>query len=173
MSQKSAVFKKIAIMSVIAGLLMSLCFKTVPQVKKETKPSEKIRATMTALREAQDTLKKKKSEAEDEIHSSASLAATEQPQFKGGLAAFTKFMSANYRLPQEALKNKVSGRIFLSFVVEKDGSLSNITSVRDLGYGTGDEGIRVLKMSPKWKPGMINGQPVRINYGLPININSY
>lgn len=82
-------------------------------------------------------------------------------------------MSANYRLPQEALKNKVSGRIFLSFIVEKDGSLSNITSIRDLGYSTGDKGVRVLKMSPKWKPGMLNGQPIRISYGLPININSY
>lgn len=89
MSQKIAAFKTIATMSVIAGLLMSLCFKTVPQVKKETKINEEICATMTVLREAQDTLKKKKSEAEDEIHSSASLASTEQPQFKGGLAAFS------------------------------------------------------------------------------------
>ena len=59
----------------------------------------------------------------------------------------------------------------MSFIVETDGSLSNIKTIKDIGYGTGDEAIRVLKNSPKWKPGKIGEKPVRAEYSLPISIN--
>ncbi|HTG67178.1 MAG TPA: energy transducer TonB, partial [Flavobacterium sp.] len=58
----------------------------------------------------------------------------------------------------------------VSFVVEKDGSLTDIKVLRDIGYGTGKEAIRVLQKSPKWNPGIQNGKPVRVQYSLPITI---
>ena len=64
----------------------------------------------------------------------------------------------------------MKGKIFIQFVVEKDGSLTDIKVMRDLGYGTGAEAIRVLKKSPKWKPGIQNGRAVRVLYSLPISI---
>jgi len=89
-----------------------------------------------------------------------------RPDFPGGIQKFYDFVGKNYRVPEEDIK----GKIFVQFVVEKDGTLTDIKVMRDLGYGTGAEAIRVLKKSPKWKPGIQNGRPVRVLYSLPINI---
>jgi protein TonB len=89
-----------------------------------------------------------------------------RPDFPGGIQKFYDFVSKNYRAPEEDIK----GRVFVQFVVEKDGSLTDIKVMRDLGYGTGAEAIRVLKKSPRWKPGIQNGRPVRVLYSLPISI---
>lgn len=90
------------------------------------------------------------------------------PEFPGGLKAFYKFVGNTYSYPAAARENGVSGKVIMSFVVEKDGSLTQIKIVRDLGMGTGEEAIRVLKKTPKWKPGIQNGRPVRVAYTLPI-----
>lgn len=92
-----------------------------------------------------------------------------KPDFPGGIQKFYDFVGKNYRVPEgEDLK----GKVFVQFVVEKDGSLTDIKVMRDLGYGTGKEAIRVLQKSPKWKPGIQNGRPVRVLYSLPISIVS-
>jgi beta-lactamase regulating signal transducer with metallopeptidase domain len=96
----------------------------------------------------------------------------EKPEFELGLEAFYKYIGANYKIPEEVTKNKLKGRVFANFIVEKDGSLSNIKILRDMGYGTGEETVRVLKESPKWKPGKIDGKAVRTMYSLPISIKS-
>lgn len=89
-----------------------------------------------------------------------------KPDFPGGIQKFYEFVGKNYRAPEEDIK----GKVYVQFVVEKDGSLTDIKVVRDIGYGTGAEAIRVLKKSPKWKPGVQNGRPVRVLYSLPISI---
>lgn len=73
------------------------------------------------------------------------------------------------KYPAEAVKNNVQGKVFLSFVVEMDGSLTNIKVERRLGSGTDEEAVRVLEESPKWIPGMQNGRPVRVKYNIPIS----
>ena len=93
----------------------------------------------------------------------------EKPDFPGGLDKFYKFIGQNFQVPeQEGLK----GKIFVTFVVEKDGSLSDIKVIRDIGYDTGREAIRVLKLCPKWISGKQSGKNVRVLYSLPINIQS-
>lgn len=94
-----------------------------------------------------------------------------QPQFPGGLHAFYKWVGDNYKYPAEAVKNNVSGSLHMGFIVERDGSLSEITLLKDLGHGTGEAAIALLKTSPKWAPGLVNGQPVRVSYSLPIKLN--
>lgn len=89
-----------------------------------------------------------------------------RPDFPGGIQKFYDFVGRNYRAPDEDVK----GKVYVQFVVEKDGTLTDIKVMRDLGYGTGAEAIRVLKKSPKWKPGIQNGRPVRVLYSLPISI---
>ena len=89
-----------------------------------------------------------------------------KPDFPGGLQKFYDFVGKNYRAPEEDIK----GKVYVQFVVEKDGSLTDIKVMRDIGYGTGEEAIRVLKKSPKWKPGIQNGRAVRVLYSLPISI---
>ena len=91
------------------------------------------------------------------------------PEPVGGEAAWAKFLQKNLRFPVIARENGVSGKVFLSFIIEKDGHLSDITIVRKAGYGFDEESVRVLKLAPAWKPGMQNGQRVRVKYTIPIN----
>jgi len=92
-----------------------------------------------------------------------------KPRFAGGLTAFYKYIAENFKAPDE---EGFSGKMMVSFIVETDGSLSNIKVLKDIGYGTSAEAIRVLKASPKWIPGKQNGKPVRVEYSMPINIRS-
>lgn len=92
-----------------------------------------------------------------------------QPEPFGGLDAFSKFLGRNLRFPAAASDANVSGRVVVSFVIEKDGSLSNIVVEKGAGYGFDQEAVRVLKLAKAWKPGKQNGQPVRVRYMVPIN----
>lgn len=95
-----------------------------------------------------------------------------EPQFPGGMIEFYKFVGKNFKTPTEASVKKIEGKLYVEFMVEKDGSLSEINVVKDLGYGLGDELVRVLKLSPKWNAGIRNGQPVSVLYTLPITIQA-
>ncbi|MEB0263969.1 MULTISPECIES: TonB family protein [unclassified Mucilaginibacter] len=98
------------------------------------------------------------------------FAAVEQaPAFPGGESKFYKYLQDNVRYPSIARENNVQGRVILTFVVEKDGSLTDIKVVRGIGSGCDEEAIRVLKRSPRWKPGIQNGRPVRVQYSIPVN----
>jgi TonB family protein len=90
------------------------------------------------------------------------------PSFPGGIQAFGKFLAQNLRYPKVAHDAGIQGRVFCQFVVEKDGSLSNIKVVRGIGGGCDEEAVRVLAISPKWKPGLQNGKIVRVSYTIPI-----
>jgi hypothetical protein len=95
----------------------------------------------------------------------------EGPNYIGGVNAFLDFIGKNFDLPGA---NVTSGKIQIELVVEKDGSLSNLKSIADFGFGSGEEMIRVLKISPKWLPAKKNNSNVRcrVNFPLPITINS-
>lgn len=94
-----------------------------------------------------------------------------QPMFPGGFDKFYSYLKHNLKYPAEAAKNKVHGKVFLSFIVEENGDLSAITVERKLGSGTDEEAVRVLKASPKWLPGTQGGKPVRVKYNIPITFN--
>jgi protein TonB len=96
-------------------------------------------------------------------------AVEQAPTFPGGDGAFGKYLGKNIRYPAIARENNVQGRVVLTFVVERDGSLTDIKVLRSLGSGTDEEAVRVLKASPKWKPGIQNGRPVRVQYSIPVN----
>jgi len=93
------------------------------------------------------------------------------PEFPGGIAQFYKYVGNNFRRPE--LDAERTLRVYVSFVVEKDGSLTDIMVKNDPGYGMGKEAIRVLKsLKTKWAPGILNGQAVRTAYNLPITIKT-
>lgn len=106
-------------------------------------------------------------EEDNSIYNTAGIEV--KPDFPGGIEKFYKFIAKNYQVPEE---EGLKGKVFVSFVVEKDGSLTDIKVIRDIGYGTGKEAIRVLKSCPKWNPGEQNGKKVRVLYSLPISIQS-
>ena len=89
------------------------------------------------------------------------------PEFPGGRSSWANFLSG-YNYPAMARENNIQGTVYVTFVVEKDGSLSDISVLRDLQFGTGEEAVRLLKTSPKWSPGIQNGRPVRVAYTQPI-----
>ena len=106
--------------------------------------------------------------AEDNtIYNTAGIEVKPEPP--GGMDKFYKFVGKNFQVPEE---DGLKGKVFVTFVVEKDGSLTDIKVIRDIGYGTGKEAIRVLKSCPRWNPGEQNGKKVRVLYSLPISIQS-
>lgn len=90
------------------------------------------------------------------------------PEYEGGIPALMNFLGTNMKYPVEAQKKKIEGRVIVSFVVEKDGSLSDYKIVRSIDPLLDAEALRVVKLQKKWKPGYEKGKPVRVQYTLPI-----
>ena len=105
------------------------------------------------------------------IYNSAGIEV--QPGYPGGMDKFYGFIKKNYDIDgiRDKLDRDLTGKVFVKFVVEKDGSLTDIQVIRDLGYGTKEEAIRVLRKVPRWTPGIQNGKPVRASFSLPINLS--
>lgn len=93
----------------------------------------------------------------------------DMPEFPGGEQAMMDFVSKNVVYPKDAQEKGISGRVFVSFIVEKDGSVSNVKVMRGIGGGCDEEAVRVISGLPKWKPGKQEGKPVRVSYQMPIN----
>ncbi|GAB3723334.1 energy transducer TonB [Flavobacterium koreense] len=104
-------------------------------------------------------------ENSDKVYNSSEV--DEKPEFVGGMEKFYKFTAKNFNVPSgEGIK----GKIIVEFIIEKDGSITNINVIQDIGYGTAEETISFLKKSPRWKPGKKNGEIVRTLYRLPITL---
>ncbi|MFB9842118.1 energy transducer TonB [Mucilaginibacter ginsenosidivorans] len=96
-------------------------------------------------------------------------AVEQEPTPVNGMAAFYKYLGNNIRYPAVAKENNVQGKVFMQFVVEKDGSLTDVKVIRGIGSGCDQEAVRVLQNAPKWRPGIQNGRPVRVQYNVPIS----
>ncbi|HEY0055567.1 MAG TPA: energy transducer TonB [Pedobacter sp.] len=90
------------------------------------------------------------------------------PEYAGGTKELARFLSTNIKYPELAKQKNVQGKVYLSFIVEKDGTLTDIKVKQGIGSGCEEEAIRVLKASEKWKPGMIKDSPVRTYFSVPI-----
>jgi len=102
----------------------------------------------------------------------SSVEMQNPPTYPGGIAKLYEFLSKNISYPKMAAEAKQEGTVYLSFMIEKDGSLSELQSHgRKLGYGLEEEAIRVLSMSPPWNPGTHNGEPVIAKYNIPVKFS--
>ena len=101
---------------------------------------------------------------QDPIYSSVE----KRPEYPGGMQAFYNFVGQNFNMPDI---NGLNGKVFIQFVIEKDGSLTDIKIMRDIGHGTGEEAVRVIKLAANWIPGEQDGKKVRTLYSLPITIS--
>lgn len=195
-SKNGAFFRKIAVIPVFTNLIVLLCVKTVAQESKKEVKSVEVTTETTPAKTAvvsNDENKngipenKNKESMANQNRTVPSPSSNDdgtnstdvivdpievKPEFPGGVLEFYKFIGKNFKMPEEASKNKIDGKIFVQFIVEKDGSLSEFKIVKDLGYGIGEEAIRTLKLSPAWIPGSQMGQPVRVLYSLPITIQA-
>jgi len=92
-----------------------------------------------------------------------------EPNYKGGLDAFYKYLGDHISYPYREQKNNIEGKVVLSFVVEKDGKITDIKILKSAGINMDKEAVRVLKNSPPWIPGTQFGRPVRVVYAIPIS----
>lgn len=90
------------------------------------------------------------------------------PQYPGGQIAMMKYIMENIKYPKQAMKEGIQGRVTVSFIVEKDGRVSNVRLLRSVQSALDKEAIRVVKSMPKWTPGKHNGKPVRVRFNLPV-----
>lgn len=95
-----------------------------------------------------------------------------KPKFPGGYEAMYKFLGKKIRFPREARRNDIEGTVYVNFIVERDGSISNVKILRGVGFGCDEEARRVVTSMPKWSPGIQNDVPVRVSFNLPISFKT-
>lgn len=105
---------------------------------------------------------------QEEVTEEIFVVVEEQPEFPGGQAAMMKFLSDNIRYPVIAQENGIQGRVICNFVVERDGSITDVQVVRGQDPSLDREAIRVIQQMPRWKPGKQRGSPVRVRFTLPV-----
>lgn len=115
---------------------------------------------------AQKTVVSQKDQKEDPFN-----VVEDMPAFPGGMEAMIQFISSNIKYPADAKKQKVDGRVLVNFVVEKDGSITEVKVIKPAFPSLDAEAIRVVKAMPKWKPGYQNGKAVRVKFTMPINFS--
>ncbi len=97
------------------------------------------------------------------------LIVEKMPTYPGGMKAFYTLFSKKLRYPSQARRMNVEGRVILSFIIGKDGAISNIKLLRGIGAGCDEEAIRILKKTAKWNPGKQRGKAVKVQMTIPIN----
>lgn len=96
------------------------------------------------------------------------LVVEEKPEPEGGFKAFYEYIAKKLKYPKAATKTRTQGQVYLQFIIDKDGSITNISVLKGIGMGCDEEAVRVLSSSPKWKPGKQRGHPVKVKVSVPI-----
>ena len=108
-------------------------------------------------------------EEEEVVEQEIFQIVEEMPAYPGGDQKLMEYVAKNIKYPQIARETGIQGRVFVGFVVEPDGSVSNVKVLRGIGGGCDEEAMRVVKSMPRWKPGKQRGKAVRVSYMLPVN----
>ncbi len=95
-------------------------------------------------------------------------AIEEQPYFEGGMKAFYQYIGKNLNYPRLAVRNRVEGKVFVSFIIDTDGSITDVEILKGIGAGCDEEAIKVLKNAPRWYPGKQRGKAVRVRMRIPV-----
>lgn len=107
-------------------------------------------------------------EEEEIVEAEVFIVVEEMPEFPGGPAKMMEYIQSNMKYPMMARESDIQGRVFVNFVVEPDGSISNVNVMRGIGGGCDEEAVRVVMSMPKWKPGKQRGSAVRVSFTVPI-----
>lgn len=108
-------------------------------------------------------------EEEEVVEQEIFQIVEEMPEYPGGEKKLLEYVGKSVKYPQIARESGIQGRVFVNFVIEPDGSVSNVKVLRGIGGGCDEEAMRVIKAMPKWKPGKQRGKAVRVSYTLPVN----
>ena len=108
-------------------------------------------------------------EVEEEEIDEIFTIVEDQPEYPGGIRQFYKYVATNLRYPAQARRMGIEGKVFVQFVVEKDGKLTDVQILKGIGSGCDEEALRVIKKSKAWKPGRQRGRPVKVRMIIPIS----
>lgn len=106
---------------------------------------------------------------EPEVADQVFTVVEEQPEPYGGIGAFYEYVKKTFKYPNQARRMNVEGKVYVQFVVDKDGTITEVQAIKGIGAGCDEEAVRVLENAPKWKPGKQRGVPVKVRIVLPIN----
>lgn len=107
-------------------------------------------------------------EEEEVVEAEIFTVVESMPEFPGGPAKMMEYIAKNIKYPAMARESGIQGRVFVNFVVESDGSVSNVKVLRGIGGGCDEEAVRVVEAMPKWTPGRQRGKAVRVSFNLPV-----
>ena len=93
------------------------------------------------------------------------------PSYPGGENARNRFLAENIIYPSKAISAGIQGRIYISFIIEAEGLVTNVQLIKGIGSGCDEEAVRVVKLMPKWNPGKLKGKAVRVLFNMPIDFN--
>jgi periplasmic protein TonB len=160
-----------------------------PVVKKDQEVEQEEIKTIEELKETKDDIGKEDKKGTDDappelkdnptdeiVETKAAPKVDEnvydfvekQPSFPGGEAELQAYLSKNIKYPQFAQESSIQGRVYVQFVVERDGSITDVKTVKDIGGGCGKEAERVVRSMPKWSAGEQNGRAVRVKFTVPV-----
>jgi len=159
-SKRPGIIRKLTLsISLVILTASAFLFQSFRPVKTELKIQNPTSPLVTEQTTVQDQPRK---------DSAVFVVVEEMPQFPGGSEAMMKFLIENIKYPEQARKDSIQGRVFLNFIVEADGKISNAKVIRGIGGGCDEEAVRVVSMMPAWTPGKQRGQNVRVSFNLPI-----
>ena len=141
------------------ALLLSVVFSSIV--------TENVKAQTDKVADEKIAISSDQEPQEDQVFT----VVEKMPEYPGGNDARVKFLVENVKYPEEARKNGISGTVYVSFVVEKDGEITNVKILRGVDELLDNEALRVVKMMPAYEPGMQRGKPVRVQFTLPIQFN--
>lgn len=149
----------VAVTMVSFGVFISACQTGTKRAETETTQQETIDVPSEQITDEQQT----PTDISEEIF----IIVEEPPSFTGGGEARIKYISENIKYPDEARAKGIQGTVFVTFVVETDGSVSDVKILRGIGGGCDEEAVRVTENMPKWIPGKQRGQAVRVQFNMP------
>ena len=162
-SRSNAVARMKLFLALPAALLVMLSFSSANAIYLTT-PEDTPQAGKTISVEQPATVQLSNALKEDTVFK----VVEKMPLFNADKEELYSYLSKNIKYPDEAKKKGTQGTVFVTFVVEKDGSVSNVTILRGIGSGCDQESVRVVESMPKWTPGYQDGKPVRVSFNLPI-----
>lgn len=116
-----------------------------------------------------NALKNGESEFEEEVVETVFTKVEIMPEFPGGQSRMFSFIGKTVRYPEIARENNVQGKVYIQFVVNKDGSIDEAKVLRGIGYGCDEEALRAVNKMPNWNPGEQKGKPVKVKFVLPVS----
>ncbi len=127
-----------------------------------------IDAEATELTEIPEYIPITSNEEEEVAEAEIFTVVEESPSFPGGDEARIRFLTENIKYPQIARESSIQGTVYVTFVVEKNGNVTDVRILRGIGGGCDEEAVRVIKAMPRWSPGKQRGKPVRVQFNMPI-----